>query len=729
MALPLLMNSCAKEIPQNEPKEDGAGRIMVLKASFGEDTKVSRDYAEGKLKSEWQVGDRILCWFGDITETNAATPVEFLCSEESGEKVFKSTTAVSATVGQKVYAVTAADDEAQAHRKSQSYKNQNGKDLSANQTLTASGEVTSLTEIKLNFSYLSAFLKMNLVFPEGTEATNLSVGASSGLSEKYVLDLTSKAEVVEAAVPVTSLALAENGTLDAEKKLTVFMALPPRTITDLTVYATVGGKNYAQTVAATLNAEGGHLYAKSSLVMELAAAPEISVSGTWLSAENEVTLPFTPDTYYGVTVDYTVTNSDSAPVVSDIASDWFDAAVVGDKLRIRALKENTGSERSASFNLTVGETSKTITVKQQGLADVGTVDFGGLKWMDRVIGATLPAVQANANDVRSYGYFYQWGRNIPFPATGEVETVEGQMTPAEANASHKFIVYANGTWDWNSEGTEGGVDENGFTGKWENVGASPCPEGWRLPTYNEIAALLPPLQDCFFFAGGKQSRDEILPGGQQYKVRAYATNSTKNMGDYVLKRQGTSEAYHLRILWTNTGGTTTKDMPKWNVNGMTMYGFAGNDTQNYVTGGKNSLRISRLPVGSLTDYQNPTWGDNPGKANYFTEITDYWAANNASIEDILFPCAGRRTENGEAVETDNAAFYWSGEMFKGHNAKSMTSQYYASGLLFFRPAGRYQTYVAPQYDTAEKDAGYMNVKTEILGYRNQAMPVRCVKAE
>ncbi len=741
--LPLLLNSCVKELQTARPDGEGQGEYLVLRASIGADTKVVREYEDSKVKSAWEVGDKVLCWFGDVTASNASTPVEFVCSDDNGEKIFISSSPVEVSAGQTVYAVASASDEAQAQLKSQSYTDQTGTDFSASQLLTASGEVSSTKELSLSFNYISSFLRLNLSFPEtvsaGAEVSNITIAAVSGLSEKYVLDLVSKTEAAENSVPVRSLKLNGKGTLDTERKLDVFVSLPPRTIEGLSVSATVGENVYTQDVVASFEAAGGRFFSKSGLEMQLVLAPEITVSGAWLSAEDEVTLPFTPESYYGFALDCNVAYSEQTPAVSAISEDWFDAVVENGKLRVRALKENTGSERSASFNLTVGETSKTITVKQQGLADVGTVDFGGLKWMDRVIGATLPAVQANANDMRSYGYFYQWGRNIPFPATGEVETVEGQMTPEEANASHKFIVYAEGTWDWNSDGIEGGVDENGFTGKWENVGASPCPEGWRLPTYNEIADIMVPYQDCFIFAGGKQTRGEKLPGGASYNVRTYGTNNINNMGLYVLKRQGTDDAYHLRLLWKNTGGTssTKGEIPSWTVNGLTMYNITGTDNQIYKKGGKNVLSISRIPGGTLTDYKNPNWGDNPGPSTYFTEITDYWAANDGFVEDILFPCAGRRMETGEAVETDNAAFYWTGDMFNGardteftcnnKKYKSNTSNVYASGLLFFRPAGRFQMFAAPQYDCPEN--GFMNVNTEILGYRNQAMPVRCVKAE
>ena len=92
-----------------------------------------------------------------------------------------------------------------------------------------------------------------------------------------------------------------------------------------------------------------------------------------------------------------------------------------------------------------------VKVVQQGLADVKTVKFGRLEWMDRSLGATLRASQAYANDIRSFGYLYQWGRTVPFPVQGEVEVVSTQMSPAEALASKAFISWTGETQDWNAE--------------------------------------------------------------------------------------------------------------------------------------------------------------------------------------------------------------------------------------------------------------------------------------
>jgi hypothetical protein len=68
---------------------------------------------------------------------------------------------------------------------------------------------------------------------------------------------------------------------------------------------------------------------------------------------------------------------------------------------------------------------------------------------------------------------------------------------------------------------------------------------------------------------------------------------------------------------------------------------------------------------------------------------------------------------------------WSASMFTQHpdNAVTKIAEKYASGLIYFRPAGRFIFHVAPAVGTAQ-----VHADTEFLGYRNQGMPIRCVRA-
>lgn len=215
--------------------------------------------------------------------------------------------------------------------------------------------------------------------------------------------------------------------------------------TAVTVKGTLSGSDFVckTTLASTLYADydykltlrnrGGEVTAVLSPDFSGAAEVDaIQITGEWLSDKNTVTLPFTPEPNYGFTIGY-ILNVDGSAEIGTISEDWYDAVIVKEgTIRIRTLKENPGEDRTASFAVNAGGATCNVKVVQQGLAGIKTIKFGDLEWMDRSIGATLRASQAFANDVRSFGYLYQWGRTMPFPATGDVETVSAQMTPAES---------------------------------------------------------------------------------------------------------------------------------------------------------------------------------------------------------------------------------------------------------------------------------------------------------
>ena len=389
------------------------------------------------------------------------------------------------------------------------------------------------------------------------------------------------------------------------------------------------------------------------------------------------------------------------------AEDWYDATVVEPgKIRIRTLKENTGADRTAEFTLNIGRDFAVVTVTQQGLASIGSVTFGSLEWMDRPLGATLRSSQAYANDIRSLGYYYQWGRSVPFPVQGAVTTVSNQMTPTEAMASTDFIAYSGGTQDWNSQGVEGNIDTY-----WETVTENPCPAGWRLPTYEELSGVLLYRNNSLWFANGKQSTAEQLGEGRgTHGYVGYGSGAITEVPDavyhYGIKHQGAADAYYVRYWWINQGGALTSTPPAYTQTHKS-------DTQTFVSGGQSILRIDRIAANASANLSART------------DATSFWADHemDGAMQTLVFPCGGRRDATGAVVEAGNAAFYWSRSMFSGSgNQYSKTSEVYASGLLYFRPAGRYAVFYAPAYGSAQ-----VHADTEDLGYRNQAMQIRCVK--
>ena len=487
--------------------------------------------------------------------------------------------------------------------------------------------------------------------------------------------------------------------------------------TAVTVKGTLSGTDFTckTTLASTLYADYDYKLTLRNRDGEVTAvlSPDFSgatevdaiqITGEWLSDKNTVTLPFTPEPNYGFTIGY-ILNVDGSAEVEKGSEDWYDAVIVKEgTIRIRTLKENLGEDRTASFAVNAGGATCNVKVIQQGLAGVKTIKFGNLEWMDRSIGATLRASQAFANDVRSFGYLYQWGRTVPFPATGDVETVSEQMTPS-ALASPAFIAYTGETQDWNSQGVEGSFDQY-----WESVTKNPCPEGWRLPTYEEMADVMLYRNNALVFANGQQKAAEVLPNGVTHSYVGFGSGAiatdTETMFHSGIKHKGTADAWYVRYLWINKGGTQTTTPPSYSKT-------HEKDTQNHMTGGENILRIDRLKADASADFPKAA------------DARNFWPEHETdpAVETLVFPCGGRRDATGTVVESNNAAFYWSRSMFTGgDNQYSKTATTYASGLLYFRPAGRYMFLYAPAIGTAQ-----VHADTEDLGYRNQAMQIRCVK--
>lgn len=174
--------------------------------------------------------------------------------------------------------------------------------------------------------------------------------------------------------------------------------------------------------------------------------------------------------------------------------------------------------------------------------DMGTpVSFNGVLWSDRNLGASSANPTASIEEWnKSVGYFYQFGRNIPFfPNTfrnGSTD-LETQLNTALQNGRNVYpavnlttwdnpgydIVWEPAPWDeqWDGwfqraqdpehivwqmgEFPTGGNDRNdrllGFYNQksnipnaathWNTQSTQPCPAGWRLPTQDDWLGIMP----------------------------------------------------------------------------------------------------------------------------------------------------------------------------------------------------------------------------------------------
>ncbi|MDL2255259.1 hypothetical protein LJC38_01575 [Parabacteroides sp. OttesenSCG-928-K15] len=116
------------------------------------------------------------------------------------------------------------------------------------------------------------------------------------------------------------------------------------------------------------------------------------------------------------------------------------------------------------------------------------VKVGGYYWAPVNVGATTTMGASSANTA-STGYYYQWGRNIPFDATKTYSTISSSSTnylkATEGVDKDKFIVN-NGDW-LNSSDPNYNLRNSLWT---KDVNKSPCPKGWRVPTKEELKKLI-----------------------------------------------------------------------------------------------------------------------------------------------------------------------------------------------------------------------------------------------
>ncbi|MDR4987485.1 MAG: FISUMP domain-containing protein [Bacteroidales bacterium] len=115
----------------------------------------------------------------------------------------------------------------------------------------------------------------------------------------------------------------------------------------------------------------------------------------------------------------------------------------------------------------------------------GTLEKGGLCWMDRNLGAEpmpfLPFQHATGYaDERLYGDLFQWGRLDDGHQDRQSATTPGPVG-TDVPGHGDFLTTAASPHDWRSPRNDN---------LWQGEGGinNPCPPGWRLPTQDELDA-------------------------------------------------------------------------------------------------------------------------------------------------------------------------------------------------------------------------------------------------
>ena len=145
------------------------------------------------------------------------------------------------------------------------------------------------------------------------------------------------------------------------------------------------------------------------------------------------------------------------------------------------------------------------------------VKQGDLWWAPFNLGAT--EVAKNATNVSSTGNLYQWGRNR---ATTYGSTAKTVGTVSNANATDEFITGTSASnYDWLSP------KNDNLWGK-PKTAKDPCPQGWRVPTSDELGK----------WGSGSFSGDLLTITGQNginlvlpvAGYRTYSSGSSDNQG-------------------------------------------------------------------------------------------------------------------------------------------------------------------------------------------------------
>ena len=221
-----------------------------------------------------------------------------------------------------------------------------------------------------------------------------------------------------------------------------------------------------------------------------------------------------PGTSYVLDTDfepYNATNTTWKWSSSDASVAYVDASgkvtAIGDGEATITATATDGSGVSASSTISVVAITAVASAEykdEYGVNHGRGIAIGDVVWAPVNCGYKAPTVDAQGNVVDKgypYGKLYQWGRkygqgySLEYDATapseeagtlveGPVKISEGQL---EANAD-KFYMSTSDPYDWAlfqndklwNDGTE---DEP------KKTDCDPCPDGWRVPTYNELDAL------------------------------------------------------------------------------------------------------------------------------------------------------------------------------------------------------------------------------------------------
>lgn len=368
------------------------------------------------------------------------------------------------------------------------------------------------------------------------------------------------------------------------------------------------------------------------------AGDEFYVEGVRL-AGSTLTYPFMAEKNYGYQLKV-VTNI-AGDVTGSTSANWCDVKVVGTTVSVRCIEDNlTGAERKATATLKLGSKALELAVIQQAQPTTD-VEFCGMKWLDRNLGAIQPDDEEHINSQDAYGYYYQWGRNVPFPTFGDVVTTaaDATVTAADANQMSQYILGdSEVNYDWWMNGAQ--VNDRTSTWKMRTGGTDPCPAGYHVPTYREFQNILPytngsGIGRLYADVRSATKEGEILDADGTSYSGLYVCSKQADGTIWAIKKYKTAGAYLIR--WqriTTTSGTY--------------------------------LKITRAAADATTDFT----GDTPD-AKMASAISSFAAAeaNGTGIQTFFVPSAGRRDRiTGEPTAQGTTIYMWSASCWDANSS-------------------------------------------------------------
>lgn len=341
-----------------------------------------------------------------------------------------------------------------------------------------------------------------------------------------------------------------------------------------------------------------------------------TVSGAMLK-NKKFTFPFLSDKNWGYELNWSTNLTGDVSVTRNGEESWYTTKVEDGFVRVCVVEDNlTAESRTASFVVSLGKYSHEITVVQQPMG--GTVKFNGWEWMDSYLGGILPLTEDNILNSDTYGYYYQWGRNVPFPTFGTVTAVDPSpsRTSAQAEQMAEFITGdSNLNYEWLTISPI--PADRKTTWKDRTGGTDPCPAGYHVPSYMEYQSIMPYTNangiGNFTNVVATIKSGEVFRGAEYNCL--YVTAGYEEATIYAIKQYKTDGAYYLRLCRA-------------------------------VSGGSPYLRIDTIKGDATSDFAGAENPDDLQSSQILGSAKSFWSSVDPSkVETLFFPAAGRRARN------------------------------------------------------------------------------------